>query len=100
MAKTTKTGTTDTPAIPDDISAKIQKIIYDLEEFKEHYKSQLEALKSAQEDKGKAGDAIFALYKNLLDKTALLKWNKIVQKQIGVKGKSNNTACQKTIKLF
>ena len=30
-----------------------------------------------------AGTAIFALYENLLDKTALLKWNKIFHKQIG-----------------
>ena len=53
-----------------------------------------------------AGTAIFALYKNLLDKTALLKWNKIIHKQIGVSpwtdlsGKSHDTIHKKTVKSF
>ena len=44
----------------------------------------MELYKKAQEKRRDAGNAIFGLYENLLDETALLKWNKIVQKQIGV----------------
>ena len=63
-------------------------------------------LKFAQDKKRKAGDAIFALYKNLLDETNLLKWKKIVQKQIGItpwtdlNGKEHNTFRQRIIKSF
>ena len=58
---------------------------------------------NAHEDLEKVGTAIFALYKNLLGETALLKWNKIVASQIGthpwtnLKGESHDTICMKTV---
>ena len=77
-------GMTITPTIPVDITEKIKKVMDDLENWKGHHKNLITEIQSTQGEKRKAGDAIFALYKNLLDKTALLKWNKIVLKQIGV----------------
>ena len=75
---------TDTPVIPADISKKIK----DSKEEIERWKGQLEDLRksitTAQSEKKKAGDAIFALYENLPNDTALLKWNGIIAKQIGV----------------
>ena len=54
-----------------------------------------------------ASTAIFALYENLLDKTALLKWNKIFHKQIrtshwtDLNGKLHaDTICKKMVKSF
>ena len=78
----------------------------ELGKFKEHHESQIDVLKFAQDKKRKAGDAIFALYKNLLDKTNLLKWKKIVQKQISItlwtnlNGKVHDTFCLRTIRSF
>ena len=67
----------------------------------------LEDWSKALQKKKEAGNAIFGLYKNLLDETALLKWNKIVEKQIGVtlwtdlNGNSHNDkARQKMVKSF
>ena len=78
----------------------------ELGKFKEHHESQIDALKFAQEEKRKAGDAIFTLYENLLDEATLLKWKKIVQKQVGItpftnlNGKVHDTFHQRTIKSF
>ena len=66
----------------------------------------LERIREADENMEKTGTATFALYKNLLDETALLKWNKIVASQIGtyswndLKGKSYDTICTKMVKSF
>ena len=65
--RATKKGMIDTPAIPVELSEKIQKLTDDIDEFKETYKDHIEVLKAAQEVRGEAGNAIFALYKNLLD---------------------------------
>ena len=46
---------TDTPAIPDEDSKKIQEITDEFGKFKEHHKSQIDALKFAQEEKEKGG---------------------------------------------
>ena len=100
-------GMTDTLVIPADISKKI----YDAKEGIEHWKGLVEnlckSIQTAQSEKKKAGDAIFALYKNLLNDTALLKWNSIVSKQICVtpwtnlKGKvHSDKPRQKTVKSF
>ena len=100
-------GMTDTPTIPSDISKKID----DAKEGIEHWKGQTETLKiaiqTAQSEKRKAGDAIFALYENLLDQTTILKWNSITSKQIGtipwtdLKGKiHSDKPRQKTVKSF
>ena len=54
----------------------------------------------------KAAKAIFPLYKNLLGKSALIKWNKIVANQIGtslwtnLNGHTNDTIHKKMIKSF
>ena len=66
----------------------------------------LESLNSDQEGRGEAGIAFFALYENLLDESALLKWHKIVQKQISItpwtnlNSNSHTTAHQKTVSFF
>ena len=105
-AKTTKKGMTNTPTFLVDTSDKIQQITDEIDQFKEHYKDHLESLRSAQEKWGEAGNAIFALHNNLLHKTALLGWTKIIQKQIGtapwtnLNGKTHNTDHQKMVKSF
>ena len=70
------------------------------------YKQAQEKMDNANENLEKAGTAIFDLYENLLGKTALLKWNKIIASQIGtnpwtdLKGESHDTICTKTVKSF
>ena len=73
MVRMTKQGSIDTPTVPVELSEKIQKFMDEIDEFKETYKDHIEALKKAQEVRGEAGNAIFALYENLLDETALLR---------------------------
>ena len=64
-------------------------------------------MEESPREKKEAGNAIFGLYENLLDETALIKWNKIVQKQIVVTpwtdlngNMYNDKAGQKTVKSF
>ena len=102
----TKKGKTNTPTVPDGPSEK-EKIAEELAELRKSYSGHLEDWKKAQEKRIESGNSIFGLNKNLFDETALLKWNKIVQKQFCVtpwtdlNGKSHdNKARQKTVKSF
>ena len=95
------------PNVPPDIQKKITDATNDVERWKGQLKSTQQAIQVAKVEKRKAGGAIFALYENLLNETALLKWNSIVSKQIGVtpwtdlKGKEHkDKARQKTVKSF
>ena len=78
-----KKGKTNSPTVPAEPSEK-EKITEDLSQLRKRYNGHLEDWKKAQEKRREAGSANFRLYKILLDETALLKWNKIVQKQISV----------------
>ena len=73
-------GMTDTPVIPADISKTIDDANEGIERWKGLIENLRTAIQTAQSEKKKAGDAIFALYENLLDHTALLKWNGIIAK--------------------
>ena len=78
----------------------------ELDRARVHYAKFLVKYNVAHEKMEEAGTAIFSLYENLLDKTSLLKWNKIVHKQIGtspwtgLKGKSHDIIHKKMVKSF
>ena len=95
------------PNVPPDIQQAITSAKNTVARWMGQIKSTKEAIQVANKEKQKAGDAIFALYENLLHDTALLKWNGIVAKQIGVtswtdlKGNEHkNTTRAKTPKSF
>ena len=101
-----KKGKTNTPTVPLEADVK-QKLRDEMTDLRKVHEGHLEEWGKALRKKREAGNAIFALYENLLDETALLKWNKIVEKQIGVtpwtdlNGISHNDkARQKTVKSF
>ena len=78
----------------------------EINKYKDHRKTLLVQLNAAIKKMEEAGTTIFALYKNLLDETTLLKWNKIVHKQIGtspwtdLNGQSHDTIHEKMVKSF
>ena len=95
------------PNVPPDIRQKVNDAKNDVARWEGQLEATQQAIQVANEEKRKAGEAIFALYENLLNETALLKWNSIVSKQIGVtpwtdlKGKEHkDKARQKTVKSF
>ena len=96
------------PNVPPEIQQKITTATNDIARWKGLIANLRTAIQTANEEMGKAGDAIFALYENLLDHTATLKWNSITAKQIGVtswtdlQGKEHKTKQprQKTVKSF
>ena len=101
-----KKGKKTSPTVPIGPSEK-KKLLDEIADIRKDHSDHVEAWSKALQKKREAGNAIFGLYENLLDETALLKWNKIVEKQIGVtpwtdlNGKSHDDkARQKTVKSF